>query len=117
MSNIVPVNIQVPAHLAGRVGVPSVLSAALTGGLSSGNSFPRIRIKASRVRSVEGATETVLEGVTGEFFDDPIPEAIADAVKHVRMRADSYDRSGIRHHAAQWAESRWAPRMRALVEC
>ena len=61
MSNIVPVNIQVPAHLAGRVGVPSVLSAALTGGLSSGQSFPRISIKASRFRIKEGDTETVLD--------------------------------------------------------
>lgn len=61
MSNIVPVNIQVPAHLASRVGVPSVLGAALTGGLSSGNSFPRISIKASRFRIVEGDTETVLD--------------------------------------------------------
>jgi hypothetical protein len=61
MSNIVPVNIQVPAHLAGRVGVPSVLGAALTGGLSSGQSFPKISIKASRFRIVEGDTETVLD--------------------------------------------------------
>lgn len=64
MSNIVPVNIQVPAHLASRVGVPSVLGAALTGGLSSGNSFPKISIKASRFRIKEGDTETVLESTT-----------------------------------------------------
>lgn len=61
MSNIVPVNIQVPAHLASRVGVPSILGAALTGGLSSGQSFPKISIKASRFRIKEGDTETVLE--------------------------------------------------------
>lgn len=64
MSNIVPVNIQVPAHLASRVGVPSILGAALTGGLSSGNSFPKISIKASRFRIKEGDTETVLESTT-----------------------------------------------------
>lgn len=61
MSNIVPVNIQVPAHLAARVGVPSVLAQSLTGGLSSGQAYPRISIKASRFRIVEGDTETVLE--------------------------------------------------------
>jgi len=61
MSNIIPVNMQVPAHLAGRVGVPSALAASLTGGLSSGNSFPRISIKGARFRIVEGDTETVLE--------------------------------------------------------
>lgn len=64
MSNIVPVNITVPAHLAARVGVPSMLGAALTGGLSSGQSFPRISIKASRFRIVEGDTETVLDSTT-----------------------------------------------------
>lgn len=64
MSNIVPVNIQVPAHLAGRVGVPSVLGAALASGLSSGADFPRISIKASRFRIKEGDTETVLDSTT-----------------------------------------------------
>jgi hypothetical protein len=33
----------------------------LTGGLSSGNSFPKISIKGSRFRIVEGDTETVLD--------------------------------------------------------
>jgi len=61
MSNIVPANIQVPSHLANRIGVSSVLGAALTGGLSSGNSFPKISIKGSRFRIKEGDTETVLD--------------------------------------------------------
>lgn len=64
MSNIVPVNVQVPAHLAGRVGVPSALGAALTGGLSAGQSFPKISIKSSRFRIKEGDTETVLESTS-----------------------------------------------------
>jgi len=62
MSNIVPSNIQVPAHLAGKVGVPSVLAKSLTGGLSTGGEgFPRISIKGSRFRIVEGGNETVLD--------------------------------------------------------
>lgn len=61
MSNIVPANIQVPAHLANRVGQPSVLSANLGGGLGSGADYPRISIKASRFRIVESGTETVLQ--------------------------------------------------------
>lgn len=69
MSNIVPVNIEVPAHLAKRVGVPSVLSAALTGGLSSSASFPKISIKSSRFRIKEGETETVLDST---FLDTVI---------------------------------------------
>ena len=57
-------NIQVPAHLAARVGVPSALGAALTGALSSGQSFPKISIKSSRFRIKEGDTETVLESTS-----------------------------------------------------
>lgn len=61
MSNIVPTNIQIPAHLAKVVGQPSALSAALAGGLAGGADFPRISIKGSRFRIVEGGAETVLE--------------------------------------------------------
>ncbi len=62
MSNIVPSNIQVPAHLAGKVGAPSVLAQSLTGGLSTGgDGFPRISIKGSRFRIVDGGDETVLD--------------------------------------------------------
>lgn len=64
MTSLVPANIQIPAHLATRVGVPSALGAAITGGLSSGQSYPRISIKASRFRIVEGDTETVLDTTT-----------------------------------------------------
>ena len=62
MSNLVPVNIQVPAHLAARLGTPSVLSQSLMGGISGGGeSFPRISIKGGRFRIVEGGNETVLD--------------------------------------------------------
>jgi hypothetical protein len=65
MSNaLIPTNIQIPAHLAARVGVPSALAQSMTGGLSSGNSYPRISIKGARFRIVEGDTETVLESTT-----------------------------------------------------
>ena len=64
MSNIALVNLTVPAHLASRVGVPSALSQSMTGGLSTSESFPRISIKGSRFRIVEGDTETVLESTT-----------------------------------------------------
>lgn len=61
MGNIVPSNIQIPAHLARVVGQPSALSAALAGGLAGGAEFPRISIKGSRFRIIEGGAETVLE--------------------------------------------------------
>jgi len=63
MSNLVPSNIQIPAHLTARVGAPSALAQSMTGGISSGGgeSFPRISIKSSRFRIVEGDTETLID--------------------------------------------------------
>lgn len=64
MSNIVPANIQIPAHLANRIGQPSVLAQSISGGLAGGSDFPRISIKGSRFRIVEGGAETVLDSTT-----------------------------------------------------
>ena len=64
MSNIVPTNIQVPAHLAARIGQPSALAQALAGGVAGGESAPRISIKGARFRIVEGGNETVLDSTT-----------------------------------------------------
>ncbi len=60
MSNIVPFDTPLPAHLATR---KSVLSDNLSGGLGGGSSFPRISIKGSRFRIVDGGAETVLPDV------------------------------------------------------
>lgn len=61
MSNIIPVNLKVPAHLAARIGKPSALGQAIAGGIGGGADFPRISLKGSRFRIVEGGTETVLD--------------------------------------------------------
>jgi len=64
VSNIVPANIQIPAHLAKRIGQPSALAQSISGGLAGGSDFPRISIKGSRFRIVEGGAETVLDSTT-----------------------------------------------------
>lgn len=66
MSNIVPANIQVPAHLASKLSQPSALAQSLMGGIggSGGEGFPRISIKGSRFRIVEDGNETVLDATT-----------------------------------------------------
>jgi hypothetical protein len=62
MSNLIPANVQIPAHLAKRIGVPSVLGQALGSGIGDGGGgFPRISIKGSRFRINEGGNETVLD--------------------------------------------------------
>ena len=62
-TSIIPANIQVPAHIAARMGQQSSLAASLAAGLGGGESYPRISIKGSRFRIVEGKTETVLDQV------------------------------------------------------
>lgn len=66
MSNIIPANLKIPAHLADRIGKPSALSVALASGLggNGGPSFPRISIKGSRFRIVEDGTETVVDSTS-----------------------------------------------------
>jgi hypothetical protein len=61
MSNIILANVQIPAHLAAKVGQPSALSQSIASGISSGQSFPRISIKGARFRIIEDGTETVLD--------------------------------------------------------
>ena len=63
MNDIIPTNIQVPAHLADKIGKPSALADSLMGGMASegGDAYPRISIKGSRFRIVEGKNETVLD--------------------------------------------------------
>lgn len=63
-----------------------------------------------------GATETVVEGITGEFFDDPIPEALANSMKLLEKNLPHYNAGQIKAHAAQYGEPQFATRMRALVE-
>ena len=64
MSNLVPANIQIPSYLATRVGQPSALAQSIAGGIGGGEAFPRISIKGSRFRIVEGGNETVLDTTT-----------------------------------------------------
>ena len=63
-TNLIPANINVPSHLAKYVGKTSALALSLGGGLTSNSGFPRISIKASRFRIVEGDSETVLPETT-----------------------------------------------------
>lgn len=66
MSALVTTNApQLPAHLASRIGSPSAISSAMTGGISSGGTgFKRISIRGGRFRIREGSTETVLPDTT-----------------------------------------------------
>lgn len=62
-----------------------------------------------------GVVESVLEGVTGEFFDDTIPEAIADGVHRLTRSYGSYHRETIQSHAKQYDINHFQRRMVSLV--
>lgn len=64
MSNIVSLDAKVPAHIANRIGKPSALAEKLAGGITTGESWPRISIKGGRFRIKEGDAETVLQSTT-----------------------------------------------------
>lgn len=50
-----------------------------------------------------GAVETVLEGQTGEFFDDPIPEALADAIRRLNENYPKYNHDFIKVQAKKFS--------------
>lgn len=63
-----------------------------------------------------GATETVIEGVTGEFFDDPVPEVLADGVRRLRENLNVYDRTRIRARAEEFRAERFEEEFLATVK-
>lgn len=54
-----------------------------------------------------GATETVVEGLTGEFFDEPLEEFLAEAVRRFLDRERSYDRVKIKAQSAPFSTERF----------
>ncbi|HEY9180140.1 MAG TPA: glycosyltransferase, partial [Candidatus Baltobacteraceae bacterium] len=61
-----------------------------------------------------GALETVVEGATGEFFDEPSAESLAAALRSFDERP--YDARRLRAHAEQFAPQRFMQRLRDIVQ-
>jgi glycosyltransferase involved in cell wall biosynthesis len=61
-----------------------------------------------------GALDTVIEGVTGAFFDEPTPEALAAAV--LAFDADGVDPQALRVHAETFSVPRFRRRLRAEIQ-
>jgi glycosyltransferase involved in cell wall biosynthesis len=60
-----------------------------------------------------GFLDTIVDGSTGVFFDDPSPGPIADAVS--RMAQTEWDGRVLRDHADRFSAARFAERMLAVV--
>lgn len=61
-----------------------------------------------------GALETIVDGETGAFFDEPTAESLATALR--TFDGNAYDVSRMRSHAERFAPSRFIERLRAIVE-
>lgn len=62
-----------------------------------------------------GATETVIEGVTGEFFDDPHPAVLADGVRRLRQNLKNYNPEIIRKHAQKFSRQRFEAEIKEFI--
>lgn len=63
-----------------------------------------------------GATETVVDGVTGTFFDEQTPESLVRAVGRFDARARGWDASLIRRNAERFSAARFRNEFENLVE-
>lgn len=61
-----------------------------------------------------GALETVVEGKTGEFFDAPIIELLADGVR--RITENIYDTDYIGKHAQQFSSKRFVKEIQTYID-
>ena len=61
-----------------------------------------------------GALETVVQGVTGEFFSEKSAESLAEAVS--RFNPSGYDSQAIRRHAERFDKEVFKARISAFIE-
>ncbi len=60
-----------------------------------------------------GALETVIDGVTGVFFDVQAPEALEEAV--ISLESTRFSAAGIRRHAKRFDRARFKKRLRDYI--
>ncbi len=61
-----------------------------------------------------GALETIVEGETGEFFDEPSPQALAAAMRD--FDPGRYDPHVLRAHVEEFSPARFIEQLRAIVD-
>jgi glycosyltransferase involved in cell wall biosynthesis len=62
-----------------------------------------------------GATETMIENITGEFFDDPIPEALADGVRRLNDNYHRYRPELIKSHVQKFSRDKFRSEILGLI--
>lgn len=62
-----------------------------------------------------GAKEIIIEGKTGEFFDDPIPEALADGIRRLNNNYSGYNPDFIKYRAERFSLERFRTQINATI--
>lgn len=62
-----------------------------------------------------GATETVIEGKTGEFFDFQHPAVLADGIRRLRLNLKAYDSKFISEHAKKFSRDKLEKKIKNMV--
>ena len=62
-----------------------------------------------------GATEIIKESENGEFFDDPIPEALADGIRRLNENYQNYKPELLKQRAAYFSESKFKDELFSLI--
>jgi len=62
-----------------------------------------------------GAMETVIEGETGEFFDEPAIEVLADAVRRFQENEKNYDSAKIRAQAEKFSKEKFVDNIQKTI--
>lgn len=63
-----------------------------------------------------GVLESVIEGKTGEFFDAPTPEVLADGVRRFMLKEKSYDKDKIKKRAQEFSRERFEKELKEFME-
>jgi len=63
-----------------------------------------------------GALETIIEGVTGEFFDEPVEAFLAEAVRQFLEKEKTYDPQRIRRQAEKFSRDVFRAAITKYVE-
>ncbi len=62
-----------------------------------------------------GAEETILEGITGEFFDDPAPDSLADGIRRLLFNLKNYSPLLIKKRAEKFSPERFERSIKEFV--
>ncbi|MFZ2970099.1 MAG: glycosyltransferase [Minisyncoccia bacterium] len=63
-----------------------------------------------------GSIETVIPGVTGEFFNDLIPEILADGVRRIKNNYANFNADIIKEHAKKFSREKFELNMKEFVD-